>query len=102
MLSKVDFEYSWSGAICLSDNHEGFFGQLAPNVYGALCCNGLGITRGTATGKLLADMIAGERNELIDFLVASPGPNRTPPEPFLSIGVNSVLKWGQFRAGLEV
>jgi glycine/D-amino acid oxidase-like deaminating enzyme len=101
-LNKVDFEYSWSGAICLSENHEGFFGQLAPNVYGALCCNGLGITRGTATGKLLADMIAGERNELIDFLVASPGPNKTPPEPFLSIGVNSVLKWGQFRAGLEV
>lgn len=102
MLSGVNLEYSWSGAICLSENHEGFFGQLAPNVYGALCCNGLGITRGTATGKLLADMIAGERNELIDFLLASPGPNKTPPEPFLSIGVNSVFKWGQFRAGLEV
>ncbi|HEJ1088123.1 TPA: FAD-binding oxidoreductase [Serratia marcescens] len=101
-LDQVDFAYSWSGAICLSENHEGFFGQLAPNVYGALCCNGLGITRGTATGKLLADMIAGERNELIDFLVASPGPNKTPPEPFLSIGVNSVLKWGQYRAGSEV
>lgn len=102
MLGQVGFEYSWSGAICLSENHEGFFGQLAPNVYGALCCNGLGITRGTATGTLLADMIAGERNELINFLTASPGPNKTPPEPFLSIGVNSVLKWGQFRAGLEV
>ncbi|APY52878.1 FAD-binding oxidoreductase [Salmonella enterica] len=101
-LNRVDFEYSWSGAICLSENHEGFFGQLAPNVYGALCCNGLGITRGTATGKLLADMIMGERNDLIDFLVASPGPNKTAPEPFLSIGVNSVLKWGQYRAGLEV
>lgn len=102
MFSKVDFEYSWSGAICLSENHEGFFGQLAPNVYGALCCNGLGITRGTATGKLLADMIAGERNELIDFLLTSRGPNKTPPEPFLSLGVNSVLKWGHYRAGLEV
>lgn len=102
MLPQVNFEYTWSGAICLSDNHEGFFGKLAPNVYGALCCNGLGITRGSATGKLIADMIADERNELIDFLSASPGPNRTPPEPFLSIGVNSVLKWGQFRAGLEV
>jgi len=102
MLSAVDFEYSWSGAICLSENHEGFFGQLGPNVYGALCCNGLGITRGTATGKLLADMIAGKRHELIDFLLSSPGPNKTPPEPFLSVGVKSVLKWGQFRAGLEV
>ncbi|ANG92982.1 FAD-binding oxidoreductase [Enterobacteriaceae bacterium 155047] len=102
MLNQVDFEYSWSGAICLSENHEGFFGQLAPNVYGALCCNGLGITRGTATGKLLADMIAGENNELIHFLKNSPGPNKTPPEPLLSIGVNSVLKWGHYRAGLEV
>ncbi len=102
MLPDVDFEYSWSGAICLSENHEGFFGKLAPNVYGALCCNGLGITRGTATGKLLADMIAGERNEDIDFLLSSPGPNKTPPQPFLSIGVNTVLKWGQYRAGLEV
>ncbi|ROP62117.1 glycine/D-amino acid oxidase-like deaminating enzyme [Enterobacter sp. BIGb0383] len=102
LLSDVDFEYSWSGAICLSENHEGFFGQLAPNVYGALCCNGLGITRGTATGKLLADMIAGKQHPLIDFLKASPGPNKTPPEPFLSIGVNSVLKWGHYRAGMEV
>lgn len=102
MLPEVDFEYSWSGAICLSENHEGFFGQLGPHVYGALCCNGLGITRGTATGKLLADMIAGKRHELMDFLLSSPGPNKTPPEPFLSVGVNSVLKWGQYRAGLEV
>lgn len=102
MLPQVDFEYTWSGAICLSENHEGFFGKLAPNVYGALCCNGLGITRGTATGKLIADMIAGEKNELIDFLTQSPGPNLTPAEPFLSIGVNSVLKWGQYRAGMEV
>ncbi|WP_380178278.1 NAD(P)/FAD-dependent oxidoreductase [Kalamiella sp. sgz302252] len=102
MLPDVGFDYSWSGAICLSENHEGFFGKLAPNVYGALCCNGLGITRGTATGKLLADMIAGERNELIDFLLASPGPNRTPPQPFLSFGVNSTLRWGQYKAGLEV
>jgi glycine/D-amino acid oxidase-like deaminating enzyme len=101
MLPKVDLEYTWSGAICLSENHEGFFGQLAPNVYGALCCNGLGITRGTATGKLLADWLAGKSGELTEFLLASPGPNKTPPEPFLSIGVNAVLKWGQFRAGLE-
>lgn len=102
MLPEVGFDYSWSGAICLSENHEGYFGRLAHNVYGALCCNGLGITRGTATGKLLADMIAGERNELIDFLLASPGPNRTPPQPFLSVGVNATLKWGQYKAGLEV
>ncbi|VWC26590.1 oxidoreductase [Burkholderia aenigmatica] len=101
MLPDVEFEYTWSGSLALSQNHKGFFGQLAPNVYGALCCNGLGITRGTVTGTLLADWLAGKRSELADFLLETSGPNRTPPEPFLSIGVNSTLWWGQRKAGLE-
>jgi glycine/D-amino acid oxidase-like deaminating enzyme len=101
MLPEVDFEYTWSGSLALSQNHKGFFGQLAPNVFGALCCNGLGITRGTVTGTLLADWLAGKRGDLIDFLLETSGPNRTPPEPFLSIGVNATLWWGQCKAGLE-
>jgi hypothetical protein len=43
----------------------------------------------------------GERSELIDFLLATSGPNKVPPEPFLSIGVNATLWWGQMKAGLE-
>ncbi len=101
MLPKVTFEYTWGGALAMTRNHNGFFGQLAPNVYGALGCNGLGVTRGTATGKLLADWLAGERDELIDFLLAAPGPNANPPQPFLSAGVNFNLLWGQYRAGCE-
>lgn len=73
----------------------------APNVHAALCCNGLGITRGTATDTLLADWLSGERDELIGFLLRSDGPNRNPPEPLLSVGVNLNLHWGQRRAGLE-
>ncbi len=101
MLPEVEFEYSWSGGIALAQNHHGFFGQLAPNVYGSLCCNGLGVTRGTVNGALLADWIAGERSELIDFLLSSPGPNKLPPQPFLSLGVNAALCWGQYKAGKE-
>ncbi len=101
MLAGVPFEYTWGGAIVMSRNHESQFGELAPNVYGALCCNGLGITRGTATGVLLADWLAGRRGEVIDFLLASPGPNRNPPHPFLDIGVNVNLAWAQHKAGLE-
>ncbi|MCA3933009.1 FAD-binding oxidoreductase, partial [Burkholderia sp.] len=73
MLPDVGFEYTWSGSLALSQNHKGFFGQLAPNVYGALCCNGLGITRGTVTGTLLADWLAGKRSDLIDFLLETSG-----------------------------
>lgn len=101
MLPDVSFDYTWGGSLALSRNHQGFFGQLAPNVYGALCCNGLGVTRGTVTGTLLADWLAGQRNELIDFLLDSPGPNKNPPQPFLSIGVNANLMMGQYRAGRE-
>lgn len=101
MLPDVDFDYTWSGSLALTQNHKGFFGQLAPNVYGALFCNGLGVTRGTVTGTLLADLIAGKRHELIDFLLSTSGPNTLPPEPLLSIGVNATLWWGQRKAGKE-
>jgi glycine/D-amino acid oxidase-like deaminating enzyme len=101
MLSGMAFDYTWGGSMCLSRNHLSHFGSLTPNIHAALCCNGLGITRGTATGTLLADWLAGERDELIDFLLKSEGPNRNPPEPFLSIGVNTNLLWGQMRAGKE-
>jgi glycine/D-amino acid oxidase-like deaminating enzyme len=101
MLDGVEFDYTWGGALSLARNHQSQFGMLAPNVYGALCCNGLGVTRGTATGLLLADWLAGERGDLIDFLLSSDGPNRNPPEPFLSLGVNLTLMWGQHRAGRE-
>ncbi len=101
MLAGMPFEYTWGGSMCLSRNHQSHFGSLAPNVHAALCCNGLGITRGTATGTLLADWLCGERDELIDFLLGAEGPNRNPPEPLLSLGVNLNLHWGQRRAGLE-
>ena len=101
MLPDVNFEYTWGGSLALSRNHMAHFGQLKDNVYGALCCNGLGITRGTVTGTLLADWLAGKKNHLIEFLLASPGPNRNPPEPILSAGVNMNLLWGQSRAGKE-
>lgn len=101
MLSGLPFEFTWGGSMCLSRNHLSHFGTLAPNVHAALCCNGLGITRGTATGTLLADWLSGERDELIDFLLGSDGPNRNPPEPLLSVGVNLNLHWGQRRAGME-
>ena len=101
MLPDVNFEYTWGGSLAMSRNHMAHFGQLSSNVYGALCCNGLGVTRGTVTGTLLADWLAGKRNHLIDFLLSSPGPNRNPPEPLLSAGVNMNLLWGQCRAGKE-
>lgn len=101
MLPDVGFDYTWGGSLAMSRNHMAHFGELARNVYGALCCNGLGVTRGTVTGTLLADWLAGQRSDLIDFLLAAPGPSSNPPQPLLSAGVNLNLAWGQYRAGQE-
>ncbi|MGK0149683.1 NAD(P)/FAD-dependent oxidoreductase [Pseudomonas putida] len=101
MLPDVGFEYTWGGGLAMSRNGAGFFGQLLPNVYGALGSNGLGITRGTVTGTLLADWLAGKDGELIQFLLNGPKPAINPPEPFLSMGVNFTLWREQSGAGLE-
>lgn len=101
MLGDVTFDYTWGGGLAMARNHMGFFGELAPNVYGALGCNGLGVTRGTVTGTLLADWLAGKSDDLIAHLLAAPKPCANPPEPFLSAGVNANLFWGQFKAGQE-
>lgn len=100
-LKDVAFEYTWGGAMCLSRNHMGYFGPLDSNIFAAVGCNGLGLTRGTITGTLLADWLAGDRNSLIEFLINSPRPVANPPEPFLSCGTNANLRWGEYRAGLE-
>lgn len=100
-IRDVPFEYNWGGAMCLSRNHMSHFGPLDDNIFAAVGCNGLGLTRGTITGTLLADWLAGDRNELIDFLINSVGPAANPPEPFLSMGVNANLWWSERQAGLE-
>jgi glycine/D-amino acid oxidase-like deaminating enzyme len=100
-LANVEFEHTWGGGLAMTRNGAGFFGELRPNVYGALGCNGLGTVRGTATGTLLANMLAGKREELTEYLLAAPKPAWNPPEPMLSIGVNFTLRSGQAKAGLE-
>jgi len=100
-LSQVPFEYTWGGGLGMTRNGNSFFGELRPNVYGALGCNGLGTVRGTATGTLLADWLAGKSHPLTEFLLSVPKPNYNPPDPFLTIGVNFTLRKGQNAAGLE-
>ncbi|EJN32576.1 glycine/D-amino acid oxidase, deaminating [Pseudomonas sp. GM78] len=100
-LANVEFEHTWGGGLAMTRNGAGFFGELRPNVYGALGCNGLGTVRGTATGTLLANLLAGKRESLTEYLLAAPKPNWNPPQPMLSIGVNFTLRKGQYAAGLE-
>lgn len=101
MLSGVELEYTWGGALCVSRNGGTPFGELAPGVFSAVCQNGLGLTRGTIAGKLIAEHALGEESELLDIMLDQPKPVANPPEPLLGIGVRSTLAWKEWKAGTE-
>lgn len=101
MLDKVNMEYVWGGVMCMSRNHMPYFGELGKNVFGAGCHNGIGVTKGTITGKLLADYLANQRSDLLSYMLSQPRPSKNPPRPFLDIGVAATLTYNQWRAGEE-
>ncbi len=98
MLPDVQMEYTWTGFICLSKNGAPGFGQMAPNVYTAVCQNAVGVTKGTVGGMLAADMACHEDNELIGYMLSLGQPRAVPPRPILDIGVRSKLIWERWKA----
>ena len=101
-LKDLTFDYTWGGPLSLSKNGEPVFGDLAPNVYGAFCLNGVGIARGTSLGKLLAEHMAGKMSPLLDIINGAGRPNRLPPRPFLDWGVKLNFANRRRTAGLEL
>lgn len=102
ILKGVELEYTWGGALCLTRNNGTPFGEIAPGVFSAVCQNGLGLTRGTISGKLIAEYALGVESELLDIMRKQPKPARNPPEPFLGMGVRSTLAWKEWQAGKEL
>ena len=102
MLPELCFEYTWGGPLCLSRNGEPVFGGLDGGVFGAFCMNGVGVARGTAYGKLLAEHIAGESGPLVEIMLKAGRPAATPPVPFLGWGVRLNFAKRRHDAGLEL
>ncbi|MEM7565053.1 MAG: FAD-binding oxidoreductase [Pseudomonadota bacterium] len=97
MLPEVSMEYTWSGFLCLSHNGSPGFGQLSDKVYTAICQNAVGVTKGTASGMLVADMACGEDNELIGFMQSLGQPNQLPMQPFLNVGAHLRVAWERWK-----
>jgi glycine/D-amino acid oxidase-like deaminating enzyme len=100
-LPDVDMEFTWVGYICLSQNGAPAFGQFADNVYGSVCQNAVGVTKGTIGGMLAADMACGQDNELIGFMQSLGEPNQLPPRPWLDIGVRAKFAWELWKSRSE-
>lgn len=93
MLPEVSLEHTWTGFVCLSRNHAPGFGRVGPHVTAAICQNAIGVTRGTISGLLAADLASGRDNPMIADLEALGAPAPLPPRPFLDIGVEIRHAW---------
>jgi glycine/D-amino acid oxidase-like deaminating enzyme len=100
-LAKVPFEFRWAGRICLSRNHVPAFGEVEEDLYSACCENGLGTVKSTFAGMMAADLATGTPSEHLEAYKNQPKPSRIPPEPFAWLGINSVIRWQELRAGRE-
>ncbi|MEL7279811.1 MAG: FAD-binding oxidoreductase [Pseudomonadota bacterium] len=101
MLSDVGMEYRWGGRLCLSRNGVAAFGEVDEGLYSACCQNGLGTAKGTTLGLAAAELASGEPSWIVDHLLAQDAPQKLPPAPIAALGANAVMRWGEWRAGLE-
>lgn len=100
-LAAVRMEYSWAGRLCLSLNNVPAFGELEEGLYSACVENGLGTVKSTLAGVLAVDLAAGQASAMLESFKNQPAPKRIPPEPLAWLGINSVIRWQELRAGRE-
>jgi glycine/D-amino acid oxidase-like deaminating enzyme len=97
----ADIEHTWVGYDSMSTDRSHGFGHLAPHVFAAVCQNGIGITKGTISGLLAADLACGRDNPLIADLEGLGAPPRLPPRPFLDLGLLVRFGWDAWRNSHE-
>jgi hypothetical protein len=90
----------WTDSPALTRFGVRFVSRLRPYHLIASCAyNGVGVSLGTISGVLLADLAVGRRSELVADLEALPAPAWIPGEPWLGIAVRSAIGWLRRRAG---
>ena len=100
-LRDVTFENSWVGYVCMSRNGAPAFGELGPNIWMAACQNGIGVTKGTISGMLIADKACGVVNPLINDIEALGSPTQLPPRPLVEVGARATIGWEVWKNRAE-
>ena len=91
-LPGLSFENTWVGYICMSRNGAPAFGQVAHNVWLTACQNGIGVTKGTISGLLAADLACERDNPLLTDIQSLWSPQSLPPRPLVELGARWVMR----------
>lgn len=100
-LHDYEFAHVWGGVTALTRNGAVYFGQLGPNMFASVGCNGAGVLKGTIYGKLLAESILGVDSDELRMVVSLDKPTWLPPEPFRKVFVGAAINRFRRNAGLE-
>jgi len=100
-LQGTPMEFSWAGRLCLSRNSAPAFGEVEENLYAACCENGLGTVKSTLAGVMAAELATGTDSVFLQRFSQGSGPSKLPPSLLTRLGVNSVIRWQELRAGRE-
>jgi len=88
-IADVKVEHTWAGFVALTKNSAPGFGQVVSNIWAATCQNAVGITKGTFSGMLAADLASNQDNPLITDMLALGEPSPLPPRPFLDLAIRA-------------
>ena len=92
---------TWTGQIGLASNFAPGFGQVRENVWSAMIQNGVGMTKGTMSGRLAAEALNGIDSQLLKDIQAMGNPEQLPPQPILSMGIWTKVKWWEWTQRSE-
>ncbi len=101
MLTDLDFEHTWAGVFCMTRNWASHFGRIEPGVFASLGYCGVGLPRGTISGRLLAEYAMGSESDLIADVEELSETKPLPPQPFLGIGIQARLAWYRWSTRAE-
>ncbi|MEO1492440.1 MAG: FAD-dependent oxidoreductase [Pseudomonadota bacterium] len=100
-IAGIPLTHTWTGFVGLSRNGSPGWGEAAPGVWTAVCQNAIGITKGTISGLLAADLACERENPLLGDMAALGTPSNLPPEPIRALGVRGRLLWDLWTARHE-
>ena len=95
-------ESTWSGIVSRTRNSSQIFEKIDNNIFAAGCYNGSGIGVGTLFGEQIAIKAINEKTREIETIEARSKPTWLPPNPFLSLGVETRLIYERLRAKSEL
>jgi glycine/D-amino acid oxidase-like deaminating enzyme len=95
ILGEPRIQFRWAGYVALTTDHVPHLHELAPNLYAGLGYNGRGVAMSSMMGKLLAERVAGAREE--DAPLPTTAKRRIPLHGWRATGISLAIGWKRLQ-----